>query len=339
MAGHLPVERAAARLHEARRVDHDIAEVDASLRQAEDSLRWNPRVREGALSRIVLRTGLDTLEICAVVLRVLSRTLTDLAKTAPTSRCSPTTSRRELEQLFGHVAQRHRELRGTDHHSGRRQRAERRGPARAGARRQRARSATAPPTCCSTGVQEHPRQWQLHGALLAEVDRILDELAVEKRSERLVEELDRYGKRAERALSAAGPAAPPDQRERRRAAHLGPGAGRLPPVLAGPRLKPGPVAAAPAAGAAGPVPAVPARSRGAAGAAADLRCPGPNRSRPRRRRRRSASVTLCQHIRKIMSRTTMDRMGRAQLHMLIPARFGFRKHPSPDPPTRHRGTL
>jgi hypothetical protein len=41
------------------------------------------------------------------------------------------------------------------------------------------------------GVRAHPRQWQLHGALLAEVDRILDELAVEKRSERLVEELDR----------------------------------------------------------------------------------------------------------------------------------------------------
>ncbi|HEY5835817.1 MAG TPA: hypothetical protein VIW71_18310, partial [Streptomyces sp.] len=40
-------------------------------------------------------------------------------------------------------------------------------------------------------VQRHPRQWQLHGALLAEVDRILDELTVEKRSERLVEELDR----------------------------------------------------------------------------------------------------------------------------------------------------
>jgi len=41
-------------------------------------------------------------------------------------------------------------------------------------------------------VREHPGEWQLHGALLAEVDRILDELAVEKRSERLVEELDRY---------------------------------------------------------------------------------------------------------------------------------------------------
>lgn len=54
--------------------------MDAALRQAEDSLKLNPRVREGLLHRIVLRTGLDTLEICTVVLRVLARTLTDLAK-------------------------------------------------------------------------------------------------------------------------------------------------------------------------------------------------------------------------------------------------------------------
>ncbi len=79
-AGRTPVERAAARLHEARRLDHDIVEVDAALRQAEDSLRLNPRVREGLLHRVVLRTGLDTLEICTVVLRVIARTLTDLAK-------------------------------------------------------------------------------------------------------------------------------------------------------------------------------------------------------------------------------------------------------------------
>ena len=79
-AGRTPAEAAAARLHEARRLDHDIVEVDAALQQAEDSLRLNPRVREGLLHRVVLRTGLDTLEICTVVLRVLARTLTDLAK-------------------------------------------------------------------------------------------------------------------------------------------------------------------------------------------------------------------------------------------------------------------
>lgn len=36
------VEKAAARLHEARRLDNDISDVDAALRQAEDSLRLNP---------------------------------------------------------------------------------------------------------------------------------------------------------------------------------------------------------------------------------------------------------------------------------------------------------
>jgi hypothetical protein len=60
-------------------VNSVVAGVDAALRQAEDGLLLNPRVREGLLHRIVLRTGLGTLEICTVVLRVLARTLTDLA--------------------------------------------------------------------------------------------------------------------------------------------------------------------------------------------------------------------------------------------------------------------
>lgn len=87
-AGHPAHHEAAARLHEARRLDHDISEVDADLRQAEDSLRLNPRVREGLLHRVVLRTGLDTLEICTVVLRVLARTFTDLAKEREPGPCS-----------------------------------------------------------------------------------------------------------------------------------------------------------------------------------------------------------------------------------------------------------
>ncbi|QXQ31552.1 hypothetical protein STALF4_13360, partial [Streptomyces albidoflavus] len=44
-------------------------------------------------------------------------------------------------------------------------------------------------------VQKHPRQWQLHGALLTDIDRVLDELDVEKRSMRLAEELDRSARR------------------------------------------------------------------------------------------------------------------------------------------------
>lgn len=191
VAGHLPVERAAARLHEARRVDHAIVEVDASLRQAEDSLRWNPRVREGVLSRIVLRTGLDTLEICAVVLRVLSRTLTDLAKQRTEESLFPDEVAAELELLFDQVAdaiESFAVLITTQVAANAQQAEERLAGALAGSAVSRDRVAD----MLLAAVQRHPRQWQLHGALLAEVDRILDELAVDKRSERLVEELDRY---------------------------------------------------------------------------------------------------------------------------------------------------
>ncbi|BBA95886.1 putative integral membrane protein [Actinacidiphila reveromycinica] len=190
VAGHLPVERAAARLHEARRVDHDISEVDASLRQAEDSLRFNPRVREGLLSRVVLRTGLDTLEICAVVLRVLSRTLTDLAKARTDERLFTEEIGRQLEELFDHVAgaiESFAVLITTQVTESAQTAEDRLAQALTDAARVRDTVAD----LLLSGVQSHPRQWQLHGALLAEVDRILDELAVEKRSERLVEELDR----------------------------------------------------------------------------------------------------------------------------------------------------
>lgn len=192
VAGHLPVERAAARLHEARGLDHDIAEVDASLRQAEDSLRWNPRVREGALSRIVLRTGLDTLEICAVVLRVLSRTLTDLAKHRTTEHLFPDDVSDQLEQLMDHIAHAIESFAVliTSQVTANAQAAEDRlGQALSDSTESRDTIAR----LLLTSVQEHPRQWQLYGALLAEVDRILDELGLEKRSERLVEELDRIG--------------------------------------------------------------------------------------------------------------------------------------------------
>jgi hypothetical protein len=194
-AGHLPVERAAARLHEARRVDHAIAEVDESLRQAEDSLRWNPRVKEGALSRVVLRTGLDTLEICAVVIRVLSRTLTDLAAHRTDEPLFPEYVAVELEQLFDHVAnaiQNFAVLITTQVASNAEDAEDRLTRALSDAGESRDRTAD----MLLAQVQSHPRQWQLYGALLAEVDRILDELAVEKRSGRLVEELDRYTREA-----------------------------------------------------------------------------------------------------------------------------------------------
>ncbi|MFJ8666507.1 aromatic acid exporter family protein [Streptomyces sp. NPDC093600] len=189
----IPVARAAARLHEARRLDNDIADVDAALRQAEDSLRLNPRVKEGLLHRIVLRTGLDTLEICAVVLRVLARTLTDLAKEREDEDLFPQEVGPALEELLAHVADTivsfgvlvtTRVSESADAAE------ERLTNELLAARAVRDNAAE----LLLRVVQHEPRQWQLYGALLAEVDRILDELDLDHRSRRLMEELDRHSR-------------------------------------------------------------------------------------------------------------------------------------------------
>ncbi|MFF1838614.1 aromatic acid exporter family protein [Streptomyces sp. NPDC058231] len=191
LGGHISVPQAAARLHDARRLDHDIVAVDASLRQAEESLMLNPRVRQGLLYRVVLRTGLDTLEICAVVLRVLARTLTDLAKARTDETLFPEDVAVSLRELFAQMAEAIENfamLITT--------------PVSANAEQAELRLAVALASSRATrdvvagllleDVQEHPRQWQLHGALLAEIDRILDELDIDKRTERLTEELGRH---------------------------------------------------------------------------------------------------------------------------------------------------
>ncbi|MEU6061906.1 aromatic acid exporter family protein [Streptomyces sp. NPDC047097] len=188
--GHISFPHAAARLHQARRLDHDIVEVDASLRQAEDSLRFNPRVREGLLSRVVLRTGLDTLEICAVVLRVLTRSLTDLSKFRTEESLFAPDVAEALEELFGEMAlaiESFAQLITTQASDSAEEAEDLLTGALAASRETRDRVAD----LLLEDVQEHPRQWQLHGALLAEIDRILDELDIDKRTERLTQELDR----------------------------------------------------------------------------------------------------------------------------------------------------
>lgn len=189
-AGRTPVDHATARLHEARRLDHDIVEVDAALRQAEDSLRLNPRVREGLLHRIVLRTGLDTLEICTVVLRVLARTFADLAKERePEPLFAPPTGA-AVEQLLSEVGDAvvsFAVLVTTDVSVS----------AESAESRLTAELHTAAATrdklaqLLLEDVQRDASQWQLLGAMLTEVNRMLDELDTEHRSRRLFEELDR----------------------------------------------------------------------------------------------------------------------------------------------------
>jgi hypothetical protein len=189
-AGRTPVHRAAARLHEARRLDHDIVEVDAALRQAEDSLRLNPRVREGLLHRVVLRTGLDTLEICTVVLRVLARTLTDLAKEREPDPLFPPATGAAVEQLLSEVADAvvSFAVLVTTSASANAESAEERLAAEL---RQAAATRDKLAVLLLEEVRRDARHWQLHGAVLTEVNRILDEMDTEHRSHRLLEELDR----------------------------------------------------------------------------------------------------------------------------------------------------
>ncbi|MER6711183.1 MULTISPECIES: FUSC family protein [unclassified Streptomyces] len=192
-AGAPPVDRTAERLHEARRLDHDIVEVDAALRQAEDSLRLNPRVREGLLHRVVLRTGLDTLEICTVVLRVLARSLTDLAKEREPEPLFETETGAALEQLLSEIADAvvSFAVLVTTHLSASAESAEERLAAElrtaAGTRDKLA-------LLLREEAERDPGHWQLPGAVLTEVNRILDELDTEHRTRRLLEELDRVSR-------------------------------------------------------------------------------------------------------------------------------------------------
>lgn len=188
-----PSDRAVERLHEARRLDHDIVEVDAALRQAEDSLRLNPRVREGLLHRVVLRTGLDTLEICTVVLRVLARSFTDLAKEREPEPLFEAETGAALEQLLSEIADAvvSFAVLVTTHLSTSAESAEERLAAElrtaAGTRDKLA-------LLLREEAERDTEHWQLLGAVLTEVNRILDELDTEHRTRRLFEELDRVSR-------------------------------------------------------------------------------------------------------------------------------------------------
>ncbi|MEU9989321.1 aromatic acid exporter family protein [Streptomyces sp. NPDC048045] len=188
-AGRFPWQRAAERLHEARRLDHDIVRVDAALRQAEDSLRLNPRVKEGLLNRVVLRTGLDTLEICTVVLRVLARTFTDLAKARGPEPLFPPPAGAVMEQLLSEIADAvvSFAVLVTTHLRENAESAEARLTAElstaAGTRDRLAE-------LLREEVRDDWANWQLMGAALTEVNRIIDELDTEHRTRRLLEELD-----------------------------------------------------------------------------------------------------------------------------------------------------
>ncbi|RMI46487.1 FUSC family protein [Streptomyces triticirhizae] len=181
------------KLEEARQLDHDVAQVDASLTQAEESLRFNPRAKEPVLTRIVLRTGLDTLEVCAVILRTLSRNLTDLAARRGDQPLFPEDVAPAVRELLSNLAGAVDSFATliTSQVSSTADEAEAFLEVELDAARI-SREHVA--QLLLTRVREHPKQWQWHGSMLAEVDRLLDELDTERRSANLARELDRVSR-------------------------------------------------------------------------------------------------------------------------------------------------
>ncbi|UGQ12984.1 aromatic acid exporter family protein [Yinghuangia sp. ASG 101] len=171
-------------LDEARELDGDIVQADGELSRAEESLRLNPRAARHALhAGIVLRSGLDTLEHCAVTMRSVCRGLADLTRESERyESVYPTDVAEALDRLLGHLAD---AVKGFG----------RMVTAEVTARAEQAEAELAEALAESRADRDHianllrseteyePDTWELHGSLLAGVDRILGELDVEKRAE------------------------------------------------------------------------------------------------------------------------------------------------------------
>lgn len=177
-------------LHAARELDQEIVLVDNALRKAEESMRLNPRVREGVLDRLVLRSGLDTMELCAVVLRALCRSLSDLAQERGEVQVYAGELGGQLNEIFRHLSTAVESFGQliTEQVAHDAEQAESELAAALEAGRQGRRRVA---DLLARESEREPRRWELHGALLATIDQLLSELDVDKRSQWLADELDR----------------------------------------------------------------------------------------------------------------------------------------------------
>jgi hypothetical protein len=196
-------EQAARWVDEARRLDGYISRLDVAVVHASESRKLNPRAVGTPDTGPQLRTGLDTLEHCLVAIRGLCRTILDGAEAWPPDqeekaaevRKALTALLRDLGRAiraFGAVLR--VEVEGVDDiaHVG-----------------DKDLSAALDTLHVDRGTLTRlllvdpagdTRRWQLHGALLASVDRVLRELDVNERA-RLRERL-RVEARRDRARAA-----------------------------------------------------------------------------------------------------------------------------------------
>ena len=166
-------EDAYERLLEARDLDGEVGEAREAISRAEDSLRLNPRRRLLGDPADELREAMTTLEHSVILVRGLCRSLVDL-DTVTGGRGPDPELRAAIGRLLGAVAEAVRTF--GDHVA-----VSIPGPPanqapllRALARARAGRDEVA--KAMAGGAREEPGAWQVHGHLLANVDRLLSEL-------------------------------------------------------------------------------------------------------------------------------------------------------------------
>ena len=176
------IEKTAAWLREGRELDHRIFQVDSALSRVEESLRLNPRALRAPQTGMVLRTGLDSLEHCTVSVRGLSRSLADLSyehgRGGSVYGSEIADALADLLEHFAAAIDNFGRMIVTEIAASAAQAEADLADALSEARADREHIA-------HLLLQEtayEPESWELHGSLLTNVDRLLDELDLEKRA-------------------------------------------------------------------------------------------------------------------------------------------------------------
>lgn len=173
-------DRADQWMDEARRMVGRVARVDQAVADAEESRRLNPRAVGTFDAGPSLRSGLDALEHCTVALRGLCRSIAERVRTRPDEddvhaedvRWAFAMLLHDLAaaiRAFGHLVRAEAEGAGEDGELA---------AAVETVRETRARLSE----LLLVDPRDDPGLWELHGALLTSVERVLRELDVEERA-------------------------------------------------------------------------------------------------------------------------------------------------------------